>query len=104
MRHTVRSNPIVISKLQSLPGSNVLSTLHPYPLPRLRLSHTPANTILQNNVFVKAVAVIHSCVRLFTLTVPLAGSLTRELFRDPPATEPLPGSLAMTLLTWPSLS
>src|SRR6266568_6002943 len=104
MGQPVWSSTIVLSMLQSLPGSNVLSTLHSYPLPRLRLSHTPANTILQNNVFVKAVAVIHSCVRLFTLIELLFGSPVRASSRDLLATGPLPGSLAMTLLTWPSLS
>src|SRR6266480_7198147 len=102
MSKPVWSNTIVLSMLQSLPESNVLSTLHSYPLPRLRLSHMPANTISQNNGFVKAVAVIHSCVLLSTLIVLLAGSRTRELFRDLLATEPLAGSLAMTLLMWPS--
>ena len=50
----------------------------------------PANTISQNNIFVTAVAAIHSCDRLFTSTVLLAGSPTKELFKDPLATEPLP--------------
>src|SRR5215831_16191564 len=98
MGKIVWSSITVLSMLLLLQESNALSTLHSCLLPRMRPSHMHANTISQNNTFVKVVAVIHSCVQLSTLIVLLAGSLTKELYRDLLATELLPGFLAMT---WP---
>src|SRR5260370_1571543 len=103
MGKPVLRNTTVPSMLLSLPGSNALSILHSFPLPHLLLSHMPANTISQNNVSVKADAVIRSCDRPSILIGLLAGSLLRELSRDLLATAPSHGSHAMTWLLLPSL-